>query len=137
MKTSEIPGSLPARARAMIERLLAFKAADPRFRVKRVVARQMLGDIGETTELKMERAGDLEIVLDNGIVWVMVSSVYDKLIADVVKTYASGDETPKGLDPRRSLIQKKSKQRRPHSPKQLAALEAENRRRHQEKLSPA
>jgi hypothetical protein len=134
MQIPGIPSSLPARALAMIQQLLALKAADPRIRVKRITAREMLGGVGETTELKMERVGDLDIVLDHGIVWVMVSSIYDKLIADVVKTYSAGDDTPKAFDPRRRLIQKKPKRPRPRSPAQLAALARTNEERHREKL---
>jgi hypothetical protein len=123
----EIPTNFPAQGRAALEQVRKRRAAETRIRVRRTTGEQMLG-VGETTYIGYERSGEIEVVVDRGIVWTLTDSIYDKMERDIVASYADGD-MPKAIVPGKHLITKKAKSKRPRSEAQRAALARENERR--------
>jgi hypothetical protein len=123
-----------ARMKAALERVRQLRAADRRLRIRRRTGEEMFG-VGETTYRGYERDGEVETVVDNGQMWTLTGSIYDKMERDIIKSYADGG-MPSAADPRKGLIPKK-KTKRPRSQAQLEALRGLNEQRHRDKLRRA
>jgi hypothetical protein len=88
----------PAAERGVFD-FLKRKESDPRLRVRRPVAMQMLG-CGQSKLLELEDAGLIDTVMSGGARLIVVDSLYRLLIRDVVLSHPYGAPARKAAAPR-------------------------------------
>jgi hypothetical protein len=119
---------LSERARPMVEALLRKKVEALQLAVSRKIALGML-DIGLSKLLLLEASGELQSFIEGGQRKILVSSIYDYLIANVIKSYPVDGPAPK-----RQVRTRFRKARRKPTEAELAALDRANQARHEDKL---
>jgi hypothetical protein len=118
---------LSERARPLVETLLKQKAAAPQITVSRKIALDMLG-CGLSKLLLLEASDEVQSFIEGGQRKILVASIFDRLVRQVILSYPVG-QPPTKAHTVRTRFRKKPRAR---TPQELAGLAKGNERRRRE-----
>jgi hypothetical protein len=81
---------LPEHAQRMVQVLLKKRVGNTRWLSSRPQAMEAL-NVKQTKLIELEKAGELDVIVDGGQVKILTDSIYDRLIRNVFDTYLGSD----------------------------------------------